>query len=150
MSAVSIDLFTNISRNVQQTDMLSVLDWPDQFYNRFALSPDEASEIIAMWGLALVLLSLNWVLQDFLTGPLRQQCPWMALALRLFKALHWVDMKNSCLTCLLVSCILLTQLISFRCSLWTAHAIHIEGSPLSSTANLLVLWNHIFIISIYF
>ena len=59
MSAVSIDLFTNISRNVQQTDMLSVLDWPDQFYNRFALSPDEASEIIAIWGLALVLLSLN-------------------------------------------------------------------------------------------
>ena len=31
MFAVSIDLFTNISRNVQQTDMLSVLDWPD-FY----------------------------------------------------------------------------------------------------------------------
>ena len=25
--------------------MLSVLDWPDQFYNRFALSPDEASVI---------------------------------------------------------------------------------------------------------
>ena len=59
MSAVSIDLFTNISRNVQQTDMLSVLDWPDQLYKRFALSPDEASEIIAIWGLALVLLSLN-------------------------------------------------------------------------------------------
>ena len=68
MSAVSIDLFTNISRNVQQTDMLSVLDWPDQLYKRFALSPDEASEIIAIWGLAL--LSLNWVLPDFLTGPL--------------------------------------------------------------------------------
>ena len=48
MSAVSIDLFTNISR-----------DWPDQFYKRFALSPDEASEVIAIWGLALVLLSLN-------------------------------------------------------------------------------------------
>ena len=59
MSAVSIDLFTNISRNLQQTDMLSVLDWPDQLYKRFALSPDEASEIIAIWGLALVLLSLN-------------------------------------------------------------------------------------------
>ena len=59
MSAVSIDLFTNISRNLQQTDMLSVLDWPDQVYKRFALSPDEASEIIAIWGLALVLLSLN-------------------------------------------------------------------------------------------
>ena len=59
MSAVSIDLFTNISRNLKQTDMLSVLDWPDQFYKRFALSPDEASEIIAIWGLALVLLSLN-------------------------------------------------------------------------------------------
>ena len=70
MSAVSIDLFTNISRNLQQTDMLSVLDWPDQFYKRFALSPDEASEIIAIWGLALVLLSLNWVLQHFLIGPL--------------------------------------------------------------------------------
>ena len=55
------DLFTNISRSVQQTDMLSVLDWPDQLYKRFALSPDEASEIIAIWGLALVLLS--WVLQ---------------------------------------------------------------------------------------
>ena len=68
MSAVSIDLFTNISRNLQQTDMLSVLDWPDQLYKRFALSPDEASEIIAIWGLVLVLLSLNWVLQDFLTG----------------------------------------------------------------------------------
>ena len=75
MFAVSIDLFTNISRNLQQTDMLNVLDWPDQLYKRFALSPDEASEIIAIWGLALVLLSLNWVLQDFLTGPLRQQCP---------------------------------------------------------------------------
>ena len=59
MSAVSIDLFTNISRNLQQADMLSVLDWPDQLYKRFALSPDEASEIIAIWGLALVLLSLN-------------------------------------------------------------------------------------------
>ena len=59
MSAVSIDLFTNISRNLKQTDMLSVLDWPDQLYKRFALSLDEASEIIAMWGLALVLLSLN-------------------------------------------------------------------------------------------
>ena len=59
MSAVSIDLFTNISRNLQQTDMLSVLDWPDQLYKRFALSHDEASEIIAIWGLALVLLSLN-------------------------------------------------------------------------------------------
>ena len=59
MSAVSIDLFTNISRNLQQTDMLSVLDWPDQLYKRLALSPDEASEIIAIWGLALVLLSLN-------------------------------------------------------------------------------------------
>ena len=75
MSAVSIDLFSNISQNLKQTDMLSVLDWPDQLYKRFALSPDEASEIIAIWGLALVLLSLNWVLQDFLTGPLRQQCP---------------------------------------------------------------------------
>ena len=59
MSAVSIDLFTNISRNLKQTDMLSVLDWPDQLYKRFALSPDAASEIIAIWGLALVLLSLN-------------------------------------------------------------------------------------------
>ena len=59
MSAVSIDLFTNISRNLKQTDMLSVLDWPDQLYKQFALSPDEASEIIAIWGLALVLLSLN-------------------------------------------------------------------------------------------
>ena len=59
MSAVSIDLYTNISRNLKQTDMLSVLDWPDQLYKRFALSPDEASEIIAIWGLALVLLSLN-------------------------------------------------------------------------------------------
>ena len=59
MSAVSIDLFTNISRNLKQTDMLSVLDWPDQLYKRFALSPDEANEIIAIWGLALVLLSLN-------------------------------------------------------------------------------------------
>ena len=59
MSAVSIDLFTNISQNLQQRDMLSVLDWPDQLYKRFALSPDEASEIIAIWGLALVLLSLN-------------------------------------------------------------------------------------------
>ena len=59
MSAVSIDLFTNISRNLQQTDMLSVLDWPDQLYKRLAVSPDEASEIIAIWGLALVLLSLN-------------------------------------------------------------------------------------------
>ena len=59
MSAVSIDLFTNISWNLQQTDMLSVLDWPDQLYKQFALSPDEASEIIAIWGLALVLLSLN-------------------------------------------------------------------------------------------
>ena len=59
MSAVSIDLFTNISRNLKQTDMLSVLDWPDQLCKRFALSPDEASEIIAIWGLALVLLSLN-------------------------------------------------------------------------------------------
>ena len=59
MSAVSIDLFTNISRNLKQTDMLSVLDWPDQLYKRFALSPDEASEIIAIWALALVLLSLN-------------------------------------------------------------------------------------------
>ena len=59
MSAVSIDLFINISRNLQQTDMLSVLDSPDQLYKRFALSPDEASEIIAIWGLALVLLSLN-------------------------------------------------------------------------------------------
>ena len=59
MSAVSIDLFTNISRNLKQTDMLSVRDWPDQLYKRFALSPDEASEIIAIWGLALVLLSLN-------------------------------------------------------------------------------------------
>ena len=48
MSAVSIDLFTNISRNLKQTDMLSVLDWPDQLYKRFALSPDEASEIIAI------------------------------------------------------------------------------------------------------
>ena len=75
MSAAGIYLFTNISRNLQQTDMLSVLDWPDQLYKRFALSPDEASEIIAIWGLALGLLSLNWVLQDFLTGPLRQQCP---------------------------------------------------------------------------
>ena len=61
MSAVSIDLFINISRNIQQTDMLSVLDWPDQLYKRFALSPDEASEVIAIWGLVLVLLSLNWV-----------------------------------------------------------------------------------------
>ena len=59
MSAVSIDLFTNISRNLQQTDMLSVLDWPHQLYKRFALSPDEASETIAIWGLAQVLLSLN-------------------------------------------------------------------------------------------
>ena len=59
MSAVSIDLYTKISRNLKQTDMLSVLDWPDQLYKRFALSPDEASEIIAIWGLALVLLSLN-------------------------------------------------------------------------------------------
>ena len=59
MSAVSIDLFTNISRNLKQTDMLRVLDWPDQLYKQFALSPDEASEIIAIWGLALVLLSLN-------------------------------------------------------------------------------------------
>ena len=59
MSAVSIDLFTNISRNLKQTDMLSVLDWPDQLYKRFALSPDDASEITAIWGLALVLLSLN-------------------------------------------------------------------------------------------
>ena len=59
MSAVSIDLFTNISRNLKQTDMLSVLDWPDQLYKRFALSPDEAIDIIAIWGLALVLLSLN-------------------------------------------------------------------------------------------
>ena len=59
MSAVSIDLFTNISQNLKQTDMLSVLDWPDQLYKRFALSPDEASEIIAIWGLALVPLSLN-------------------------------------------------------------------------------------------
>ena len=59
MSAVSIDLFTNISQNLQQRDMLSVLDWPDQLYKRFALSPDEASEIIAIWGLALVLLSLK-------------------------------------------------------------------------------------------
>ena len=31
MSAVSVTLFTNISRKVQQADMLSVLDWPD-FY----------------------------------------------------------------------------------------------------------------------
>ena len=31
MFAVIIDLVTNISRNVQQPDMLSVLDWPD-FY----------------------------------------------------------------------------------------------------------------------
>ena len=75
MSVVSIDLFTNISRNIQQTDMFSVLDWPDQLYKQFVLSPDEASEIIAIWGLALGLQSLNWVLQDFLTGPLRQQCP---------------------------------------------------------------------------
>ena len=59
MSAVSIDLYTNISWNLKQTDMLSVLDWPDQLYKRFALSPDEASEIIAICGLALVLLSLN-------------------------------------------------------------------------------------------
>ena len=49
MYAVSIDLFIDINRNVQQRDMLSVLDWPDQFYKRFALSPDEASEIIAIW-----------------------------------------------------------------------------------------------------
>jgi len=47
MYAVSIDLFINISQNLQQTDMLSVLDWPDQLYKQFALSPDEASEIIA-------------------------------------------------------------------------------------------------------
>ena len=66
MSAVSMDLFTNISWNVQQTDMLSVPEWPDflhQLNKRFALSPDEASEIIAIWGWALVLLSLNWVSQ---------------------------------------------------------------------------------------
>ena len=75
MSAVSIDLFTNISRNLKQTYMLSVLDWPAQLYKQFALSPDEASEIIAICGLAHVLLSLNWVLQDFMTGPLIQQCP---------------------------------------------------------------------------
>ena len=31
MFAVSIDLFTNINRNIQQTDMLCVLDVPD-FY----------------------------------------------------------------------------------------------------------------------
>jgi len=66
MSAISIDLVINISRNVQQTDMLSVLDWSDQLYKRFALSPDEACEIIAIW----VLLKLNWVLQDFLIGCL--------------------------------------------------------------------------------
>ena len=65
MSAVSIDLFANISRKVQQTDMLSVLDWPDQLYNQFALSPDEASEIIAIWVLVPGLQSLNWVLQDW-------------------------------------------------------------------------------------
>ena len=45
MSAVSIDLFTNISRNVQQTDMLSVLDWPDQLYKRFALLVGRICEI---------------------------------------------------------------------------------------------------------
>ena len=33
MFAVIIDLFTNISRNIQQPDTLSVLVWPD-FYIR--------------------------------------------------------------------------------------------------------------------
>ena len=145
MFGVSIDLFTNICRNVQKAVFLHQLN------KRFALSPEEASEIIAIWGLALkpLCLGVTSAEQDFLTGLLRQQRWWMALTL-LFKALHWLDMKNSCFTCLLVSCVLLTQFISFRWSLWTAHAVDIEGSLLSPTTNLLALWNHVFIISIYF
>ena len=52
MLAIIIDLFTNISQNVKKTDKLSVLDWldfqVDQLNKRFALSPDEANEIIAI------------------------------------------------------------------------------------------------------
>ena len=68
MLAISINIFTNISRKVQQTDMLTVkclvlARFLHQLNKQFALSPDEANEIIAIWGLALVLLSLNWVSQ---------------------------------------------------------------------------------------
>ena len=60
-----------------------------ELHKRFALSPDEASEIIAIWGMAAEpAVGVKTELQDFLTGQLRQQCPRLALALRLFKALH--------------------------------------------------------------
>ena len=148
MLAVSTHLFTNISRNVQQTDMLSVLDW-GHFYMSWWSQWDNCNLGYGA-DAAVPELGVTTAVQDFLTGSLRQQCPWMKLDLRLFKALHWVDIKNSSLTCLLVSCILLSQFISYRYSLWTGNAVDIEGSPLSPTVNLPALWNHIFIISIYF
>ena len=62
MLAISIDLFTNISRNVQQTDMLikcsGLARFLHQLNKRFALSPDEANEIIAIW--AVMLYSQLW------------------------------------------------------------------------------------------
>ena len=67
MLAVSIDLFTNISCNIQHTYIHvkcpGLATFIHQLSKRFALSPDEASEIIAIWGLVLVLLSLNSVSQ---------------------------------------------------------------------------------------
>ena len=65
MFAVSIDLFINISWNVQQRHVKcpGLAGFLHQLNKRFALSPDEASEIIAILGLALMLLSLNWVSQ---------------------------------------------------------------------------------------
>ena len=148
MFAVSIDLFTNISRNVQQADMLSVLDWLDFYISEQTIcfftrwSQSDNCNLVSGAEAPAPELGVTTAVQDFLTGPSRQQCRWMTLAVRLFnfiKALHWLDMKNSCFTCLLVSCILLTQFISFRCSLWTAHAVDIEGSPLSP--NLIKCYN---------
>ena len=74
MFAVSIDLFTNIS-HVKGPGLAGFLH---QLNKRFALSPDKASEIIAIWGLVPATapkLSVTTTVQDFLTGLLRQQCP---------------------------------------------------------------------------
>ena len=63
MFAVSLDFFINISSNNIHVKCPGLARFLLQLNKRFALSPDEASEIIAICGLALMLLSLNWVSQ---------------------------------------------------------------------------------------
>ncbi len=63
MFAVSIDFFINISTSNIHVKCPGLARILLQLNKRFAPLPDEASEVIAIWGLVLVLLSLTWVSQ---------------------------------------------------------------------------------------